>query len=172
MSQDTPNQEGDEAATTALHKSWALAATGALSMFILAMDTAFPLGFAGGVPYIVPVLLGFWSPYRHHAVVFALIGTALTITGFYLSLPAGDPGIVIANRGLAIFAVWTTAVGVTLQQRTQERLRASERALAERRELVKMGYTDVIMRSMVADQPKALASLERLGEVRRAIADA
>ena len=38
------------------------------------------------------------------------------------------------------------------------------------RELAKMGYTDVIMRSMVADQPKALASLERLGEVRRAVA--
>jgi alkanesulfonate monooxygenase SsuD/methylene tetrahydromethanopterin reductase-like flavin-dependent oxidoreductase (luciferase family) len=40
------------------------------------------------------------------------------------------------------------------------------------RELAKMGYTDVIMRSMVADQPKALASLARLGEVRRAVADA
>lgn len=40
------------------------------------------------------------------------------------------------------------------------------------RELAALGYTDVIMRSMVQDQPKALASLARLGEVRTAVADA
>ena len=45
--------------------------------------------------------------------------------------------------------------------------------VAERfRDYATMGYTDVIARSMVADQPRALASLGRLGEVRRAVADA
>ena len=40
------------------------------------------------------------------------------------------------------------------------------------RELAEQGYTDVITRSMVADQRQALASIARLGEVRRAVADA
>lgn len=44
--------------------------------------------------------------------------------------------------------------------------------VAERfRELAAIGYTDVIMRSMVADQSQALASLRRLGEVREAVAE-
>ncbi|MDP6604745.1 MAG: LLM class flavin-dependent oxidoreductase [Dehalococcoidia bacterium] len=40
------------------------------------------------------------------------------------------------------------------------------------RELAELGYTDVIMRSIVQAQPKTLASLTRLGEVRAAVADA
>ncbi|MDA1240092.1 MAG: hypothetical protein O2798_04530 [Chloroflexi bacterium] len=34
------------------------------------------------------------------------------------------------------------------------------------------GYTDIIVRSMVADQQETLASLSRLAEVRERIADA
>ena len=40
------------------------------------------------------------------------------------------------------------------------------------RALATMGYTDVIVRSMVQDQPHALASLRRLRDVREAVSDA
>ena len=33
-------------------------------------------------------------------------------------------------------------------------------------QLGRMGYTDVITRNITADQPQALATIERLGEVR------
>jgi alkanesulfonate monooxygenase SsuD/methylene tetrahydromethanopterin reductase-like flavin-dependent oxidoreductase (luciferase family) len=46
-----------------------------------------------------------------------------------------------------------------------------EQVAEEFAELAKMGYTDVIMRSMVSEQPKALASLRRLGEVREVVAN-
>ncbi len=34
-----------------------------------------------------------------------------------------------------------------------------------------MGYSDVIVRNLVADQAKALGSIERLAEVRKRVAD-
>ena len=40
------------------------------------------------------------------------------------------------------------------------------------RELAALGYTDVIIRSLVGDQSEALASLGRMGEVRELVADA
>ena len=40
------------------------------------------------------------------------------------------------------------------------------------RALAAIGYTDVIVRSMVQDQPQALASLRRLRDVREAVSDA
>ncbi len=40
------------------------------------------------------------------------------------------------------------------------------------RNLARLGYTDVIVRSMVADQPQALSSLRLLKEVREMVADA
>ena len=47
-----------------------------------------------------------------------------------------------------------------------------DQVAARFRELAEQGYTDVITRSMVTDQRQALASIGRLGEVRRAVADA
>jgi alkanesulfonate monooxygenase SsuD/methylene tetrahydromethanopterin reductase-like flavin-dependent oxidoreductase (luciferase family) len=43
---------------------------------------------------------------------------------------------------------------------------------AKFRALAAMGYTDVIIRHLVDDQPKVLASYARLAEVRKAVADA
>lgn len=44
-----------------------------------------------------------------------------------------------------------------------------EQVTAAFRHLAAMGYTDVIVRNLVSDQPAALASIERLTEVRRRI---
>ena len=48
----------------------------------------------------------------------------------------------------------------------------AESVAAAFRELADMGYSDVIVRNLVADQKHALASIERLAEVRRLLADA
>ncbi len=44
-----------------------------------------------------------------------------------------------------------------------------ESVAAELRRLGSMGYTDVVVRNLVEDQPAAMASIERLGEVRRLV---
>lgn len=76
---------------------------------ILAFDLSMPLGVAASVPYILLVLIGLWSPRRRYMYLMAEVGTALTIAGFFLSPDGGLPWVVLANRGLAIGAIWITA---------------------------------------------------------------
>lgn len=77
---------------------------------VLAFDLMMPLGVAGGVPYIVPVMIGLWLPRRELVLYIALTGTVLTLCGYYFSPPGGVAWVVITNRMLAIFAIWVTAI--------------------------------------------------------------
>jgi hypothetical protein len=113
----------------------------ALMAAILVLDTTVPLGVAAGVPYVAVILVSLSLPGRRETVFFALACSALTAIGSAASPGPGGAEIwkVIANRALALFAIWATAgVGMqrkraarALQQEIAERERA-ERALATR----------------------------------------
>jgi PAS domain S-box-containing protein len=77
---------------------------------VLAFDLMMPLGVAGGVPYVFPVMIGLWLPRREHVLYIALTGTLLTLIGYYFSPQGGLAWVVITNRVLAIFAIWVTAI--------------------------------------------------------------
>ena len=87
-----------------------------LSLFIFLGDSLIPLGVAGGVPYIAVVLVSLWSRRRNLAYYFALLGTCLTVLGFFTSPPGGELWKVLSNRFLALFAIWSTAV-LSVQQK-------------------------------------------------------
>ena len=89
-------------------KRIALGAVAALTIFVF--DLSLPLGVAGGVPYVVLVLISLWSPRRSTTWVAAVVGTVLTAVGFALSPPGGELWKVISNRLLALFAIWVTAI--------------------------------------------------------------
>ncbi len=77
--------------------------TGSLMIILLAyFDFSQPLGVAGGIPYVIPIIIGFFSQESLLVLIFGLIGIALTVIGFYLSAPGCDLSIVLKNRGLAI----------------------------------------------------------------------
>jgi hypothetical protein len=80
----------------------------ALTIFIT--DSLIPLGVAGGVPYILIVLISLWSNKVNLPVYMAIVGSMLTILGFYSSPTGGELWKVLANRSLALFAIWTTAI--------------------------------------------------------------
>ena len=101
----------------------------AASALILAFDLSLPLGVAGGVPYVALVLLGAWFPSARHIVVLAGLGSALTVAGYFLSPEGGVPWVVLANRALALFAIWITAVLLIYLKRGKDRLRQSEEAM-------------------------------------------
>lgn len=91
-----------------------------LSCLFLAIDLSIPLGVAGGVPYVAVVLLSLRT--RQAAITFmmATLCSVLTITGFFLSPQGEQLGLVLANRGLALFAIWTTAfLAISLLRETQ-----------------------------------------------------
>lgn len=97
-----------------------------LAIFIL--DSLIPLGVAGGVPYILVVLVSLWSRRKQLPIYMAIVGSILTIVGFYSSPPGGELWKVLANRTLALFAVWVVAV-LSIQRRNMHE--EKEKALQE-----------------------------------------
>ncbi|MFQ5549070.1 MAG: PAS domain-containing sensor histidine kinase [Woeseia sp.] len=84
---------------------------GLLAAGIFVIDIAsLPLGVAAGVAYVAVVLLSLWLPRWQYAIVIAAGVSILTILGFLWSEPAGIPWMVVANRLLALAAIWLTAI--------------------------------------------------------------
>jgi len=83
----------------------------ALAAGIFVIDaTSLPLGVAAGVAYVAVVLISLWLPRWQHSFIVAGGVSILTILGFLLSEPAGIPWMVVANRLLALSAIWLTAI--------------------------------------------------------------
>lgn len=99
-----------------------------LAFAIFGLDLITPLGVAGGVPYILVVLIAMWSPVKRMPISAAICGSGLTILGFLFSPSGGELWKVLANRGLAIFAIWSVAI-LSIRQRTAHE--EKEKALGE-----------------------------------------
>lgn len=99
-----------------------VAGAAALTLIIFLIDLAVPLGVAGGVPYVVVVMMGLWLPKRRHVVILATVSSFATLLGFLLSPAGGIEWMVVANRGLALFAIWVCALILTMRKETQYEL--------------------------------------------------
>jgi len=77
---------------------------------VFSIDLILPLGIAGGVPYITVILASLWLHNYKYVISLAAICTILTLIGFYFSPSGGELWKVIANRGLAVYAIWVTAI--------------------------------------------------------------
>ncbi|MCW8900767.1 MAG: hypothetical protein OQK75_13495 [Gammaproteobacteria bacterium] len=97
-----------------------------LSMFLMSVifviDLQLPLGVAGGIPYIAVVLISLWFQNKNYAIGFAITCTVLILIGFYFSPFGGELWKVLANRILAILAIWTTVTLAIKWKRTQEKI--------------------------------------------------
>lgn len=82
-----------------------------LCIAVLLFDIFSPLGVAAGVPYVALVLIGLITQKPKFILVLAVVGSALTIIGYFLSpLAMESKEVVLINRGLALFAIWATAI--------------------------------------------------------------
>jgi signal transduction histidine kinase len=81
-----------------------------LAALIFVFDIFLPLGVAAGVPYVALVLIGMWHSNRQVILALAVVGSLLTIAGYFLSTSSGIQWMVFTNRILALFAIWITAV--------------------------------------------------------------
>ena len=93
---------------------------------IFGVDLLLPLGIAGGVPYVAPVLVAMWLSDRRFVIPTAMVCSFLTVVGFLLSSPGAPFWAVIPNRILAILAVWTVALLLLERKRIEEALAESE----------------------------------------------
>ncbi len=125
---------------------WVLPLAVALCAVILAIDTRLRLGVAGGVPYLLPVLCSIWYRSRWAVWAVASLATVLVIIGWALSPEGAATWQVAANRGMAIFAIWTTAIGLDLYSKTalslkrehEEKMEALQK-LRDREALAQLG---------------------------------
>lgn len=108
-----------------------------LMIVILLLDFSVPLGVAMGVPYIAVVLISLWSPGKNFTYIIAAASSVMTIAAFILKPPAGELWKVISNRGLALFAIWVTAIlGIQIkisEQKREKALMEKEKALNDAR---------------------------------------
>lgn len=102
-----------------------------LAVGIFILDIQIPLGVAGGVPYIAVVLLAQWHAGRRTILYAAICCSVLTVLGYFFSPPGGEIWKVLSNRGLALFAIWVTAV---LSLRQRKLLEERERIVHQREE--------------------------------------
>jgi hypothetical protein len=96
---------------------------------ILLMDMVIPLGVAVGVLYVAAVLISLWAPEKRFTLLIALLSSVFTIYAFCFKPPVFDMWKVIFNRGISLFAIWTTAF-MGLQRKMIEESR--EQAVFER----------------------------------------
>lgn len=96
-----------------------------VASIILAFDLSLPLGVAGGVPYVALVLVGAWLAKPQYIFVLAVLGSVLTIFGYFVSPSGGISWVVFTNRTLALFVIWVTAFLLFSRKRFEQALRAA-----------------------------------------------
>ncbi len=79
----------------------------ATGVFIL--DLNLPLGVAGGMPYILLVMMTNWAPKVGQVYLAAALATLLTIVGYFLSPPGAELWQVLTNRSWSIVGIWVAA---------------------------------------------------------------
>ena len=100
-----------------------------LASVIFFVDLCMPLGVAGGVPYIVVILVAVRLSCLRSLYFIAALCTVLTILGFYLSPSGGEFWQVIFNRCLAILAIWVTAILSLKHKKAADALYTNEQQL-------------------------------------------
>lgn len=88
---------------------WFLLLEGVLASGIFFADLSIELGVAGGVLYVALVLVALWARQKRYIWGAAVLGTVLTILGYWFSPPGGEFWKVVVNRTLSILAIWVTA---------------------------------------------------------------
>lgn len=127
------NQLATSRTQTALH-----AVIGTSMGAIFLSDLLLPLNIAVWVIYLFPMALAYlvWQPAL--PPLLAALTTGLTILGWFLSPPGGDPTVVAINRGFGILTAWTIGISgfffvrSKLAVRRQEWLQAGHVGLSRR----------------------------------------
>ena len=93
--------------------------TAGLVTGILLLDVMLPLGLAVML-YVALVMVSLWSPKHTFTLAVAGACTALILLDYHHASPSGETALALANRGLALLAIWATAILSLLRTRDQE----------------------------------------------------
>ena len=115
---------------------WFLLVEGLLAAGFFFVDLSIELGVAGGVLYIGLVLVALWARQKRYIWGAAILGTILTVLGYWLSPPGGELWKVVMNRILAVLAIWVTAFLCYLFKASDQALEEAHEKLADQFEIL------------------------------------
>ena len=119
---------------------------GVIALVVFVVDVAgLPLGVAAGVAYVPAVLVALRLPHWQQTFLVAGAVSILTVVGFLLGKPAPVLWMVLANRLLALSAIWLTAIGgnwliLTKRKAAEEKLEQAEQETDSARAMPKSGF--------------------------------
>lgn len=154
-----------------------LALSLALAGLVFAVDLSLPLGVAAAVPYTFAVLLALADRRGWVGPVVAGLCGVLTVGKLGIVTDRGETELwkVLANRGLALFAVgMTTLLGVLRRRAARERERAEEQLRANQAALAHVGRLSLLGQVAAGlahelNQPLAAVALHAEIAARRAV---
>jgi hypothetical protein len=110
--------------------------SGLLALAIFVVDLNIPLGVAGGVPYIIVILVSLGSRKSRVVIDLAMMCTFLTLLGFYFSPAGGELWQVISNRFLALSAIWVTTILALKWKRSEVEISLFEHKIEKEKEKI------------------------------------
>ncbi len=117
----------------------------ALDVLILVADNQVPPGYAVDMLYVVVMGLGFWIGLSIE--ILALGGLATLFVVVQTAVGADAVGLpesrVLANRALALVAVWVVGLLALSHRRSAVALRRSEEALRQAQSISQLGYFEL-----------------------------
>lgn len=128
----------------------ALAAAGFGADAVLERDVA------SGVFYVAVVALTAWWPGMRSTLAVAIGASALTLLGYFVSPPGGELWKAVANRLLALFAIWITAALVAHHKRLDARRDQTEARVAR---------AEQQLRQTVEASPTGMLLVDRNGRI-------
>ena len=119
---------------------------------IFLIDLTLPLGVAGGVPYVLVILIALSVSQRNVIIYMALLCSILTVLGYYTSPLGGEHWKVLANRSLALFAIWVVALLGLARRKSMDALKEAHDQLEGRVERRTKALSDeVVVRRQAED---------------------
>lgn len=99
-----------------------------LAVDAFGLDLAMSPDLAIGLPYALVVVPGLWWTDRGYIITAAVVGSLLCLLGFYFTFSSDPLWMGVANRGIALFVIWTVAVLCLFQKKvTLEKLELQRR---------------------------------------------
>ncbi|HKK43998.1 MAG TPA: ATP-binding protein [Balneolaceae bacterium] len=100
------------------------------SFGVFLIDTQFPLGVTGDIPYALFVMATYWNKKKSYTIAAGIVTTLLIITGFLLN---GNSDYVIMSatiRGMSIILIWGTVWFVINYKSSLHNLRKNEQRIS------------------------------------------
>ncbi len=107
------------------NKLWMVGYAFSMLILIFLIDMNIPLGVAGGIPYVILILLAWFTSKPKYAIVLGLLSIVLTLIGFFYSASSGLPHwMAITNRVYSILAILVVSVLMYIIKRKELKLLA------------------------------------------------